>query len=80
MPIVVNPAILKLALGLGCCLDSRDDLMTGLHAFILGQHSPAEQKRLKEVAARYDMVMGSVGAPSMADANILSAPDGLTLP
>ena len=58
VPIVLTPAILKLALGLGFCLDSRDDLTTGLHHFMLGQHTPAERKRLKEVAARYDMVMG----------------------
>ena len=46
--IIVTPAILKLALGLGFCLDSRVELTTGLQHFMLVQHTPAKRKRLKE--------------------------------
>ena len=39
--IIITPAI-------GFCLDSQDDLTSGVHIFMLGQHTSKERKILKE--------------------------------
>ena len=78
-PIIVTPTSLKMTLGIGFCLDSQDDLTSGVLISILGRHTPEERKSLKEAGANYDMVIGGVGAPSMAEADTLTAPNGLTL-
>ena len=35
---IAKPSLLKLVLALGFRMDSRDDLTTGLHPFVLEQH------------------------------------------
>ena len=60
-------------------MESRDDLTTGLHPFVLGQHTATVRKFLREQADRYAMVASGTGAPLLADVEILSAPDGVTL-
>ena len=35
---IAAPSLLKLVLALGFRMDSRDDLTTGLHPFVLEQH------------------------------------------
>ena len=59
---------------------SRDNLTTGLHNFFLGQHMTTVRKFLRGQADRYAMVALRTGAPSLADVEILLAPDGVTLP
>ena len=79
-PIIVKPSLLKLVLALGFRMESRDDLTTGLHPFVLGQHTATVRKFLRGQADRYAMVASGVGAPSLVDVEILSATDGVTLP
>ena len=61
-------------------MESRDDLTTGLHPFVLGQHTATVRKFLRGQADRYSMVASGTWAPSLVDVEILSAPDGVTLP
>ena len=79
-PTIATPSLLNLALALRFRMESRYDLTTGLHPFVLGQHTATVRKFLRGQADRYAMVASSAGAPSLADVEILSAPDGLTLP
>ena len=77
---IATPSLLKLVLALGFRMESRDDLTTGLHQFVLGQHMATVRKFLRGQADRYAMVASSAGAPSLADVEILLAPGGVTLP
>ena len=79
-PTIATPSLLKLVLALGFRMESRDDLTTGLHPFVLGQHTATVRKFLCGQADRYTMVASGTGAPSLANVEILSAPDGITLP
>ena len=79
-PTIATPSLLKLVLALGFRMESRDDLTTRLHPFVLGQHTATVRKFLRGQADRYAMVASGTGAPSLADVEIRSAPDGVTLP
>ena len=87
-PTIATPSLLKLVLELGFRTESRDDLTTGLHPFVLRQHTATVWKFLRGQADRYTMVascagtpfLAGAGAPSLADVEIFSAPDGVTLP
>ena len=61
-------------------METRDDLTTGLHPFVLGQRTATVRKFLRGQADRYAMVASGTGAPLLANVEILSAPDGVTLP
>ena len=77
---IATPSLLKLVLALGFRMESRDDLTTGLHPFVLGQHTATARKFLSGQAERYAMADSGAGASSLADIEILLAPDGVTLP
>ena len=79
-PTVATPALLKMVLGMDFCLSSKDDISSGLHAFTLGQHNAARRKLLKTRADRHNLMAGGHAAPSLADAEKLVAPDGMTIP
>ena len=79
-PTIVTPSLLKSVLALGFWMESWDDLTTGIHPFVLGQHTATVRKFLHGKVDRYAMVASGAGAPSLADLEILSAPDGVTLP
>ena len=79
-PTIATPSLLKLVLALSFQMESRDDLTTGLHPFVLSQHTSMVRKFLRGQIDRYAMVASGAGAPSLADVEILSAPDGVTLP
>ena len=78
-PTIATPPLLKLVLALGFRMESRDDLTTGLHPFVLGQHTATVRKFLHLQADRYAMVTSGVGSLSLVDVEILSSPDGVTL-
>ena len=77
---IVTPSLLKLVFALGFRMDSQNSLTTGLHPFFLGQPIATVRKFLHGQADRYTMVASRAGAPSLADVEILSTPDGVTLP
>ena len=77
---IATPYLLKLVLSLGFSMEIRDDLTTGLHPFVLGQNTATLRKFLRVQADRYAMFASGAGAPSLADMEILSAPNGVTLP
>ena len=79
-PTIATPSLLKLVLALGFRMESRDDLTTGLHPFVLGQHTATVRKFLRGQADGYAMVASGIEAPSLADVEILSATNGVTLP
>ena len=79
-PTIATPSLIKLVLALGFRMEIRDDLTTGLHPFVTGQHTATVRKFLCGQADRYAMVASGTGAPSLADVEILSAPDGVKLP
>ena len=79
-PTIATPSLLKLVLALGFRMESRDNLTTGIPPFVLGQHTDTVRKFLRRQADRYTMVASGRGAPSLADVEILLAPDGVTLP
>ena len=79
-PTIATPSLMKLVLALGFRMESRDDLTTGIHPFVLDQHTATVCKFLRGQADPYAMVASRTGAPSLADVEILSAPDGFTLP
>ena len=79
-PTIETPSLLKLVLTLGFWMKIRDDLTTGLHPFVLGQHTATVHKFLRGQAYHYAMVASGAGAPSLADVEILSAPDRVTHP
>ena len=80
LPTIATPSLLKLVLALGFRMESRDDLTTGLHPFVTGQHTATVRKFLCGQADCYAMVAFGTAAPSLADVEILLAPDGVTLP
>ena len=61
-------------------MESRDNLTTGLHPFVLRQHTARVCKFLRGQADWYAMVASGTGAPSLVDVEILLATDGVTLP
>ena len=79
-PTIATPYLLKLVLALGFSMESRDDLTTGLHCFVLRQHTATFRKFLRGQVERYAMVSSGAGTPSLADVKTLSAPDSVTLP
>ena len=79
-PIFATPGLLKIILDLGLRLYHRDDLGTGLHQFEIGQHISVTQKVLKAHAVQHQVIVGGGGAPFLADAATLMAPDGVSLP
>ena len=79
-PTIATPSLLNLVLALGFRMESRENLTTGLHPFVLGQHTATVRKFLRGQADLYAMVASGAGAPSLADVEIFSAPDGITLP
>ena len=79
-PTIEKPSLLKLALALGFRMDIRDDLTTGLHPFFLWQHTATFRKFLRGQSDCYAIVASCAGAPSLADVEILLAPEGVTLP
>ena len=78
-PTIATPYFLKLVLALGFKMESRDNLTTGLHPFVLGQHTSTVRNLLRDQADQYAMVASSTGALSLADVEVLLAPDGMTL-
>ena len=68
---IATPYLMKLLLALGFRMESREDLTTGLH--------PTVRKFLSGQADQYGMVASGVGALSLEDFEILSAPDRVTL-
>ena len=46
-PTIAKLSLLKLVIALGFRIESRDDLTTGLHPFILGQHTATVRKFLR---------------------------------
>ena len=79
-PTIATPSLLKLVLALGSRMESRDNLTTGLQPFVLRQHTDTVRKFLCGQADRYAMVASGTRAPLLADVEILSAPDRVTLP
>ena len=61
-------------------MESRDDLTTGLHPFVLGQHTATVCKFLCRKVDWYATVASGKGAPLLSDVEILSTPDRVTLP
>ena len=79
-PTIATPSLLNLVLALGFRMEIRDNLTTGLHPFVLGQHTATARKFLRGQVDQYAMVASGTGVPSLADVEILLAPDGITLP
>ena len=79
-PTIATPSFMKLVITIGFRVEIRDNLTTGLHPFVLGHHTATVMKFLRGQAERYAMVASGAGAPSLADVEILLAPDGVTLP
>ena len=79
-PTIATPSLLKLVIALGFRMESRYDLTMRLHPFVIGQHTAFFRKFLCSQADWYAMVASRAGAPSLVDIEILSAPDGVTLP
>ena len=51
-PTIATPSLLKLVLALGFQMEIRDDLTTGLHLFVLGQHKATVRNFLRGQADR----------------------------
>ena len=49
---IATPSLLKLALAFGFRMEIRDDLTTGLHPFVLGQHMTTVRMFLRKQADR----------------------------
>ena len=77
---IATPSLLKLVLMLRFRMESWDNLTTRLHPFVLGHTTATVRKFLRIQADRYAMMASSAGTPFLADVEILSAPDGVTLP
>ena len=61
-PTIATPSLLKLVLDLGFRMESRDDLTTGLHPFVLGQQTASVRKFLRGQSVRFAMVASRTGA------------------
>ena len=46
-PTIATPSLLKLVLALGFRMEIRDNLTTGLHSFVLSQHTATDRKFLR---------------------------------
>ena len=79
-PTITTPSFLKLVLAFGFRMESRDDLTTVLHPFLLGQHIATVRKFLRGQVDQYAMVASGAGTPFLAEVEIFSAPDRVTLP
>ena len=79
-PTIATASLLNLVLAIGFRMESWYGLTTGLDTFVLGQHTSTVRKFLRGQADRHAMVASDAGAPSLADVEILAAPDGVNLP
>ena len=70
-PIVATPGLLKLTPSLGSCLDHHKDLDTGLHQFVIVQHTSTTRKLVKFCADQHQVIAGGGAAPSLADTAML---------
>ena len=71
--------LLKLTLALFFHMDHQDDLGTGLHQFGLVQNISAACKVLKTHTEQHQVISGARASPSLSDAAMLTAPDGVSL-
>ena len=72
--------LLKKVTTLGVRMHNPEDLTRRLHPFVLGQNTVAKRKKASMAADRYSKFFRGGAAPSLADANILAAPDLVYLP
>ena len=79
-PTIATPYLQKLVLALGFRMEIQDDLTTGHHPFVLGQHTALVTKLLRNQADRYAIVASGAVTLLLEDVEILSAPDGVILP
>ena len=73
------PGLLKLTLALGFHLEHRNNLNKGHHHFGFGQHTFNNRNVLKACVDQHQVIAGNGAAPSLADANILTDPGGVSL-
>ena len=71
--------MIKLTTTLGFILDHHEDLGVSLHQFGLGQHNTDARKAFKDCSEQHQIIGGSCDTPSLEDAAILKAPDGVSL-
>ena len=79
-PTITTPSLLKLVIAFWFRMESRDNLTTEIHPFVLRLHTATVRKSLRVQTDRYAMMASGAGTPFLADMEILSATDGLTLP
>ena len=60
-PTIATPSLLKLVLALGFRMESRYDLTTGLHPFVLGHHGVPVRLSAEELADRGRMLAEDKG-------------------
>ena len=65
---------------LGFRIDHWDDLGMGLHQLYRGQNYDAARNILKFRVGQHQVIMGGGRSPTLAEADILTAPDGVYLP
>ena len=78
-PILATPGLLNMILDLRLLLNHRGNLKKGIHQFLLGQHTSAARKLLKGRVDQHQVITGSGGAPTLANADYLTAPNGVSL-
>ena len=76
---VAMPSPLKKIVTLGMRMRDPEDLTRGVQPFILGQYTAARRKSAAISSKQYYTVVGGGAAPSIANADVLSAPDGMYL-
>ena len=65
VPTITTPYLLKLVFTLGFRIESWDNLTTGLHPFVLVQHTATIRNFLRGQADQYAMVASGTGTPSL---------------
>ena len=70
-PIVATSGMLKLTPALGSRLDHHKYLDTGLHQFVIVQHTSTTRKLVKFCADQHQVIAGGGAAPSLADTAML---------
>ena len=77
---VVTPSLLKKVMTFDGRMRNQKVVTSVIQPFSLGQHTTTQRKIASTAAYWYSTVVGGGAAPLLANADILSDPDGVSLP
>ena len=79
-PVFVPPGVLDKVMSLEWTTPNPDDLSQAVNPFLVGQPTPSEEIQMRQHLLLQQQVYSGEAAPSLADAQVLSAPAAVRIP